>query len=67
MLLTEDSIQDVYFLNKYNINIDPDYNYRCVHCVWIYFIVQKLKKNSTSKEVKRLKSERKENWKFDGH
>lgn len=30
MLLTEDSIQDVYFLNKYNINIDPDYNY-CVH------------------------------------
>lgn len=31
MLLTEDSIQDVYFLNKCNINIDLDYNYRCVH------------------------------------
>lgn len=65
MLLTEDSIQDVYFLNKYNINIDPDYNYRCVHVNIFHF--KSWKKNSTSKEVKRLKSERKENWKFDGH
>lgn len=37
MLLTEDSIQDVYFLNKYNINIDPDYNYRCVHVNIFHF------------------------------